>query len=321
LAIYTKTGDQGQTGLLGNKRVRKDDLRVEIYGTVDEANSALGLASNLCQVSLLKEISREIQTKLLAVGAELADVSEKGLVTPCSDYDVEKLEKYIDQLEELKPPQKSLILPGGTSAAGAFDLARTIIRRAERRLITFAAENEVNPCLIKYLNRLSDLLFVMARLDEHEELVKRVVTEVKKNMSCPVKEKLLELAKKLAEAAGEHAKKIGVPMVIAVVDKGGNLILCHRMDDSLLASLDIAVNKAYTAMAVRVPTHQLAELAQPGQSLYGFEATNQGRIVIFGGGYPLKIDGQLIGGLGISGGTVEEDMEVAEAAIRKVIDE
>jgi len=107
-------------------------------------------------------------------------------------------------------------------------------------------------------------------------------------------------------------------MIIA--DKGGNLVLCHRMDESLLASLDIAVNKAYTAVAIKLPTHQLTELARPGQPLYGIQATNQGRIVIFGGGYPLYVEGRLIGGLGISGGSVEEDMEVSEAAISKVID-
>lgn len=125
----------------------------------------------------------------------------------------------------------------------------------------------------------------------------------------------LDTALKLIEAAKSKAKEIGVPMVIAVVDDGGNLVAQQRMDGALLISVNISLNKAYTAVAIKIPTHQLAELSQPGQPLFGIHNTDNGRIVIFGGGYPLKSDGQIIGGIGVSGGSVEDDMKCAVAAL------
>ncbi len=119
----------------------------------------------------------------------------------------------------------------------------------------------------------------------------------------------------LMTAARKKADEIGVPMVIAVVDAGGNLVAEHRMDDALLVSVDIARNKAYTSVAVKVATEDLAKAAQPGESLYGIHATDQGRIVIFGGGVPLYRGETLIGGLGVSGGSVEQDVSCAKAGL------
>jgi uncharacterized protein GlcG (DUF336 family) len=104
-------------------------------------------------------------------------------------------------------------------------------------------------------------------------------------------------------------------MVIAVVDAGGNLVAQQRMDDALLVSVDLSRNKAYTAVAVKVATHDLAVAAQPGAPLYGIHATDQGRMVIFGGGMLLKRDGRIIGGIGVSGGSVEDDMACAQAGV------
>ncbi len=119
----------------------------------------------------------------------------------------------------------------------------------------------------------------------------------------------------LMTAARKKAEEIGVPMVIAVVDSGGNLVAEHRMDDALLVSVDIAKNKAYTSVAVKVATEDLAKVAQPGESLYGIHATDQGRMVIFGGGVPLYRGETLIGGLGVSGGSVEQDVSCAKAGL------
>ena len=125
----------------------------------------------------------------------------------------------------------------------------------------------------------------------------------------------LDLALALISAAKEKAKEIGVPMVIAVVDMGGNLIALQRMDQALLVSIDIAIKKAYSAVAVKIPTHELAKVARPGQPLFGIHTTDHGRIVIFGGGFPLQQDNEIIGGIGVSGGSVEDDMLCAEAAV------
>jgi uncharacterized protein GlcG (DUF336 family) len=128
----------------------------------------------------------------------------------------------------------------------------------------------------------------------------------------------LDLSLELISAAKKKAKEIDVPMVIAVVDAGGNLIAQQRMDDALLVSIDISLNKAYTAVAVRMPTHELAEVSQSGQPLFGIHNADKGRIVIFGGGFPLKENDKIIGGIGVSGGSVEDDIICAKAALERL---
>lgn len=126
-------------------------------------------------------------------------------------------------------------------------------------------------------------------------------------------EMTLDSAKKVVEAAENKAKDIGVPMNIAVVDKGGNLVAFERMDDAWLGSINIAINKAFTAVAFNMTTEDLGAESKPEKSLFGIHATNEGRLVIFGGGIPLRKGDILIGAIGVSGGAVLQDIEVAEA--------
>ena len=126
---------------------------------------------------------------------------------------------------------------------------------------------------------------------------------------------LLETAKRMVEAAELKAIEINVPMVIAVCDMGGNLVLLHRMEDSLLASLEIAQNKAYTAVALRMPSATVKELAKEGEELQGIAVGHAGKLVYFGGGFPIVKDGKQIGGIGVSGGSVAEDSAVAQAGL------
>ena len=128
----------------------------------------------------------------------------------------------------------------------------------------------------------------------------------------------LDLALNLIEAAKKKSKEIGVPMVIAVVDGGGNLVAQQRMDGALLVSVDISRNKAYTAVAVKLPTNDLAAVTQSGQPLFGIHNADGGRIVIFGGGIPLIRNDEIIGGIGVSGGSVEEDVQCATAGVEKL---
>ena len=125
----------------------------------------------------------------------------------------------------------------------------------------------------------------------------------------------LEAALRMIEAAKKKATEIGIPMVIAIVDKGGNLIAMQRMEGALLISLDIAKNKAYTAVASQMPTGELAKLAQPGAELFGIDKTNGGRIIVFAGGFPIKADGEIVGGIGVSGGPVSDDAACAQAGL------
>ncbi len=128
----------------------------------------------------------------------------------------------------------------------------------------------------------------------------------------------LDLALEIIHAAKEKASEIGVPVVIAIADASGNLVAFQRMDQALLVSIDVAINKAYTAVALKLPTHELSQLAQPGQPLFGIHNADGGRIVIFGGGFPLKRKNEIIGGVGVSGGSVEEDMMCATAGINRL---
>ncbi|WP_020006964.1 GlcG/HbpS family heme-binding protein [Salinicoccus albus] len=126
----------------------------------------------------------------------------------------------------------------------------------------------------------------------------------------------LDVAKKIIEGAEKEASDIGVQMVISVYDEGANLIATHRMDDAWIASVDIAQNKAWTAVALKMPTSNLEEATVPNAELYGLNTTNQGRIVVFGGGIPLERDDKVIGAVGVSGGSVKQDVQVAEAGLK-----
>ncbi|MDP4155297.1 MAG: heme-binding protein [Bacillota bacterium] len=126
----------------------------------------------------------------------------------------------------------------------------------------------------------------------------------------------LAFAKEIIAGAETEAKRIGVAMVISVLDEGGNLIATHRMDNAWLASIEIAQNKAWTSVALKMPTANLADATVPGAELYGLNTTNSGRLVVFGGGIPLINDGKVIGAVGVSGSSVPNDIRVAEAAVK-----
>ena len=157
--IYTRTGDDGTTGLGDGTRTQKDSLRVEAFGTVDELNSAIGVLVAALADARLKDILLDVQHDLFDLGGELC-IPGTELI---ADRHTNRLEKELDGLNADLPPLKDFILPGGSPAAAQAHLARTICRRAERRVISLARHEPVNEPVIRYLNRLSDLLFVIAR--------------------------------------------------------------------------------------------------------------------------------------------------------------
>jgi cob(I)alamin adenosyltransferase len=164
--IYTRTGDQGRTGLLGGTRVPKDHRRVAAYGDVDETNAVIGLVLAHSQDARLDALLHQVQADLFALGAELADVRRnrkpkaKAAVTGAM---ITRLEQEIDDRERALPPLRAFVLPGGAPPAAFLHVARTVCRRAERSVVALARGSKVEPLTIVYLNRLSDLLFVLAR--------------------------------------------------------------------------------------------------------------------------------------------------------------
>ena len=164
IRIYTKTGDKGETGLYGGKRVKKTDQRIMAIGTVDELNSLLGVAATQSSFS---ELLEQIQNELFNIGAELANPEKVMETFNLTEEKINFLEKQIDSVDKGLEPIRNFILPGGTYAASLLHHARTVCRRAEREIIKLNETTTVNPNLVKYLNRLSDLLFTLGRAENH----------------------------------------------------------------------------------------------------------------------------------------------------------
>ena len=165
MKIYTKTGDKGETSLFGGTRVSKESLRIETYGTVDELNSVIGVCRSINTEKQIDSILEDIQNTLFTLGADLATPKEtkKKKIIRINSTAVTRLERYIDDIDKSLEPLKNFILPGGNQTAASLHSARTVCRRAERLLVQLARKEKIGEQPLIYLNRLSDLLFVLAR--------------------------------------------------------------------------------------------------------------------------------------------------------------
>lgn len=176
--IYTKTGDKGTTSLIGGTKLPKSDLRIEAYGTTDELNSYVGLCRDLLTDVQNRNILQEVQDRLFTIGSSLAcdpQKEPKMKIPDLQEKDITLLEKEIDRMDELIPPMKSFILPGGHATVSHLHIARCICRRAERCCVRLELEKEeVESIIIKYLNRLSDYLFMLARFTSHQLNAKEI---------------------------------------------------------------------------------------------------------------------------------------------------
>ncbi len=313
MGVYTKGGDKGMTDLFGMQRVPKDHVKVEAYGVVDELNAVLGqvrawLMNGADQVEI-----KWIQNRLITLCAQLAatEAAKAKILDPIGPADVETLEMWIDEMDKVLPKFTDWIIPGEDKASACLHLARTVTRRAERAVTSLSHEEPVSEQVCKFLNRLSDYLFQKGRKVEHDMDVQDILRAVEKKLSGG---EALELAGRIADRAQLKAGEIDVPVTIVVTDASGHIILLRRMDGCLLGSIDIAQSKAKSSVLLRMSTEELGKLVQPGQPLYGIEHSNNG-LTPFGGGLPIWKDGVLWGGLGISGGSVDEDIVIALAGL------
>jgi cob(I)alamin adenosyltransferase len=181
--IYTKTGDDGTTGLFGGARLSKDHIRIEAYGTVDELNAVIGWLMSTIPDKQIDNLLLTIQSRLFTAGSNLASDPGKEMITPdLVEDDIKLIEQSIDKMQETLPELKHFIMPGGSPSVSAAHMARTVCRRAERRCVALSQSSAVEPIIILYLNRLSDFFFVLARwLGEREgvEEVKWIPRKVK----------------------------------------------------------------------------------------------------------------------------------------------
>lgn len=333
MSIYTKGGDRGTTSLVRTKNVSKSDDRIQLVGTIDELTSHLGLVKTMIKDEETIRQLEKIQRILITVMAGVADPYNKEY--KIEEHQAEFLEQEIDRMEGLFQRPKEFILPGQCRLSAELDIARTVSRRAERALaavsVKFGADNGAKI----FMNRLADYLYVLARYtdakmdkpaseagnDRKEEksmeqnqnpaASEAVIQEVLKRMGVQGRI-TLDSAKRLIEKIEEEAKRRGKKAVIAICGPEGNPVAVHVMDGAFLVSFDVATKKAYTSVAVKMSTMELSKLAQPGETFYGVDKMDNGKIVIFAGGVPLKVGDTIIGGLGISGGTGEEDHSLAE---------
>lgn len=176
--VYTLTGDKGTTSLVGGQRVAKDDIRVEAYGTIDELNANLGLLAHNTKLDHeMHEIIFKVQNKLFNIGAYLA-TEQKSIDDPVYGLtadDIALIERKIDEMDEELPPMRGFILPGGSRLSALCDICRTVTRRAERRIITLASQQPVNPLVLRFVNRLSDFFFIFARYNNVTNQVEEIL--------------------------------------------------------------------------------------------------------------------------------------------------
>ncbi len=311
--IYTKTGDMGITSLLGNTRVSKSSLRVRAYGAVDELEMTLGWASVPVQDTAVKKLLTRIQSLLFDAGSELATAAAHSKVRITAAH-ISELEMAIDEYTRFLGGF-SFVKSGESESSSRLHMARTVTRRAEREIVALAAEEPVSPHLMVLVNRVSDLLYVLARFQSNWDQITGKLNGLVKSAENPTGIGVQEIQ----DAVLAYSREKGKGFAVALVDEKGGLEFFFRHPDTLPISTEMAMDKAYTAAVVRLSTEALGRLAQPGEALFGIGNASQGRIVTFGGGIPLDSSGKVRGAIGASGGTVPEDIALAEL-IKKIVD-
>jgi ATP:cob(I)alamin adenosyltransferase len=352
MSIYTKRGDRGITDMAHTSNISKSDDRIRLLGTIDELNSHIDLVRSMLSQAEVISLLENIQNNLNLIAAGVSNPYDRN--SRISEKETAFLETETDRMEALCAQPVPEKLTGKNRLAAEIEITRAVARRAERCLaqvsVKFGADNESK----KFLNRLSDYLYILARYTENEsgsvhaeqtgdrvqtlsaentgseavsiaeqpdntadavqkaaDINEAVIQEVLKRMGIQSRI-TLNTAKKLIEKLEQEALRRGQHAVIAVCNPEGNPVAVHVMDGAFIVSFDVAMKKAYTAVAVKMSTMELSKLAQPGETFYGVDKLDGGKIVIFGGGIPLKSGDTIIGGLGISGGTGKEDHSLAE---------
>lgn len=299
---YTGGGDGGYTKTLSNFRVSKADALIELLGAIDEFSAMLSLAGTfVTDTELLKDIE-SVRRRFEDIGAE-AQGGERTVTKEC----VAAVENMIDAYR-LKTAKHTAEVKDN-SASAALGAARTMVRRAERAAVKAGQFGRLKPEYLAYLNRMSDLI---AEFEQYAKTVVGAGGTVSEAEKTAHKTDMLTLAmaKQVSEEIEKQAHKMGLSIVTAIADGGANLMLLHSMDDAYIASAKIAQDKAYTSVALKMPTITALELSRGG-ALDGLSYTSENRIILLGGGEPLKMNGRIVGGLGVSGGTAEEDTALA----------
>lgn len=332
--ITTKNGDGGMTELVGKKNVPKSDLRIQLLGDLDELTSYVGLVKSKINEEIIVAALEQVQHNLHVVMAGVAEPNT--MKHRLSENQLQYLEEEMARVSELVKLPEGVVLSGKNTLSAELDVTRAVARRAERSLSSVTVKFGTDRIAKKYLNRLSDYFYLLARYAEITNLEKAssassvqpaatidvnkaVVNEVMKRLSEQVTlpSKLnLDTAKALIDQVEAYAKEQNLNAVIAVCGTDGNPIAVHVMDNAFLVSFDVAIKKAYTSASVKMSTMELSKLIQPGATFQGLDKLQGDKMVFFGGGVPLMRNGMMLGALGVSGGTGEEDDAVAQYGVK-----
>ncbi len=330
--LYTKAGDKGLTNLTPAAQVSKADERIEAIGSVESVVSALGMVRVVTDCPIFRGRLERVMKTLRTLAKGLADARSGRYAF--SEEEIAFLEKGIDKMLSVMP--EGIMdddLPGGNEQSARLDVAYTTARACERAVVAMDRRYAVPELFKQYINRLCDYLLVSARYSDHLNGQKAVdeaptasaqpalaASDVPPTVESVISQVMARLggaasmdltrAKKLIAAVEQRAMETGKQAVIAVVNAAGNPVAVHVMDGAFLVSYEVAIKKAYTAVAVKMPTMELNKLVQPGGTFYGLQSLEG--MVTFGGGVPLTVGGVIVGGLGVSGGTGEEDHALCE---------
>ena len=344
MEMFTGSGDRGMTSLKRDRNVSKADDRIQAIGEIEDLITHIGMIKLHADDLSLKADLEKIQRNLLICIEGINDPYHKDY--KISEEEVKILTEKTENLKASYPMTAYEPLPGGCEASLRIDMARSVARRAERWLTSSDKKYGGQPARKQYMNLLGSYLYALARYTDHVDSKKPaqpatpVVQPVSPAPAKSVNEKVpvieltkeivvqevlkriqtmdrvtLDIAKKLIEKIEGYATSVGKKAVVAVCGPDGNPVAVHVMDGAFLVSFDVAVKKAYTAVSVKMSTMELGKLVQPGQTFAGLEQIESDKLVFFGGGVPLFVGDNLVGGLGISGGTGEEDDDIAQYAL------
>lgn len=310
MGIYTKKGDTGITDMLSGIRIDKGHPYIELLGSIDELTSHIGFVKVLFEDHYKDELHL-IQEKLIQV---MGIISNEFKSTIDLTKDIQQFELSIDKFQTLYPKQHEFIVPGADELSVRLDIARTKARFAERKLIRLKLKTPVFYEVIQYFNRLSDYLYALARMLEFRKKVIDMINPIEHKQGGLSQNQMamnLELAKELSQKVEDKAKSLGCQVVICIANNQGRPVLVHGMDQAFIISFDLAQKKAFTSAAVKMPTHELGELTKAGADFENLEDMISEEIVTLGGGYPLIHKDVIIGAIGVSGSTVDNDRELA----------
>ena len=279
------------------------NLEKSIFNNIDEAIELIKKLNNFIKNQDFSNILKELSKKFLLI-------KDKKNIS----FETKNIENCVLKYSNILSLNDNYKIPEENEEVFIAYLLYTIIKKIQRRFMLLAKHREIKAELINYINKSRDFSHIVYKFIQEKVMVKYVIELISEKLSSTENNLSLEKARKIIRAGEKKAKEMNLSAVFAVVNSEGNLIIEERMDNAILVSVEVAYKKAYTAAALKLNTEDLTALVQPGAMFYGLQSDP--KYIVFGGGMLLKVDGKIVGAVGVSGGSAQEDMEIAKACIK-----